>query len=113
MNIGRPPLARTLTLGLLSLCLVVASLGIEQTANSRNQAGDLGFGYPLHFAFSDFTDYYTPGYPQTFSLNPWEVPAEANPLTFLISWLLVYGVLFACWVVLRSALLSVRRRVRA
>jgi hypothetical protein len=82
----------------------VASLGIEQTAYSRHEAQDLGFGYPFHFAFSDFTTYYTPPYPETYKLNPWEIPVEGNPPTFLASWLLVYLALLGCWLLVRNAL---------
>lgn len=102
---NRPPVVRTLVLGLASLTLVVASLGIDQTAHNRSEARDLGFGYPVHFASSDFTSYYTsPAYPQTYKLNPWEIPVESNPLTFLASWALVYVVLLGCWLLLRKAL---------
>jgi hypothetical protein len=85
---------------------VVASLGIDQIAHRRDAAKHLGFGYPLHFAFSDVTAYYSPfGYPQTFRLNPWEIPVEGNPLAFLVSWVLVYGARLACWLFLRKTLM--------
>lgn len=109
----RVPVARTLLLGLGSLVLGVASLGIDQTANSRHAAQHLGFGYPVHFAFSDFTTYYSPSsYPQTFRLNPWEIPMEGNPLAFLVSWVLVYGVLLASWLFLRETLMWTARQLR-
>jgi hypothetical protein len=109
----RLPVARTLLLGLGSFVLTLASLGIDQTANSGDAAKDLGFGYPVHFAFSDFTTYYSPSsYPQTFRLNPWEIPIEANPLAFLVSWVLVYGVLLAGWLFLRKALMWAGRQLR-
>jgi branched-subunit amino acid ABC-type transport system permease component len=110
----RLPVARTLLLGFGSFVLVVASLGIDQTAHSRDAAKHLGFGYPVHFAFSDFTTYYSPyGYPQTFRLNPWEIPVEGNPLAFLVSWVLVYGALLACWLFLRKTLMWARQPARS
>lgn len=114
-ELRRLPLVRTLLLAFLSLLLVVASLGIEQTAHNRSEAQDLGFGYPLHFAFSDFTTYSSPqGYPQTYNLNPWEIPMEENALTFLISWVLTYAALLGCWLLAAKALRrSFRRRARA
>jgi hypothetical protein len=109
----RLPVARTLLLGLGSFVLAGASLGIDQTANSPDAAKHLGFGYPVHFAFSDFTSYYSPSsYPQTFRLNPWEIPMEGNPLAFLVSWLLVYGVLLAGWLFLRKTLMWAARQLR-
>jgi hypothetical protein len=98
------PVLRTVVLGLTALGLVVASLGIGQTAQSEAAARHLGFGYPLHFAWSDFTSYYTPpSYPQTYNLNPWEIPVGGNLLTFLVSWLATYGALLACWLLLRNS----------
>jgi len=111
LELTRAPLWRTVLLAFASLVLVVASLGIEQTAHSRSEAQDLGFGYPLHFAFSDFTTYYTPpAYPDTYKLNPWEIPVEGNPLTFFTSCLLVYVALLGCGLLLRNAF---RRALRA
>jgi hypothetical protein len=96
-ELKRFPPVRTAVLGLASFLLVVASLGIGQTANNVSEARDLGFGYPLHFTSSDFTTNYTPpAYPQKYKLNPWEIPVEGNPLTFLVSWLLVYAVVLGC-----------------
>ena len=107
----RLPVSRTLLLGFGSFVLVVASLGIDQTAHSEDAAKHLGFGYPVHFAFSDFTTYYSPfGYPQTFRLNPWEIPVETNPLAFLVSWVLVYAVLLAGWLFLRKTLIWAARQ---
>ena len=107
----RLPVSRTLLLGFGSFVLVVASLGIDQTAHSEDAAKHLGFGYPVHFAFSDFTTYYSPfGYPQTFRLNPSEIPVEGNPLAFLLSWVLVYGALLACWLFLRKTLIWAARQ---
>jgi len=109
----RLSVARTLLLGFGSFVLTVASLGIDQTANSRDAAKHLGFGYPVHFAFSDFTTYYSPpSYPQTFRLNPWEIPVEGNPLAFLVSWVLVYGALLAGWLLLRKTLMWAARQLR-
>ena len=109
-ELSRLPVARTLLLGFGSFVLTAASLGIDQRAQSRDAAKHLGFGYPLHFAFSDFTIYYSPSNsPQTFRLNPWEIPVETNPFAFLLSWVLVYGALLACWLFLGKAL----RRLRA
>ena len=100
----RVPVLRTFVLAVAALGLVVASLGIDQTAQNEAAAGHLGFGYPLHFAWSDFTSVYTPpSYPQTYKLNPWEIPVSGNALTFLVSWLLVYGALVSCWVLLWNA----------
>jgi hypothetical protein len=108
----RLPVARTLLLGLGSFVLTFASLRIDQTANSSDAPKDLGFGYPVRFAFSDFTTYYSPAsYPHTFRLNPWEIPAEGNPLAFLVSWVLVYGVLLAGWLFLRKALMWAGRQL--
>jgi hypothetical protein len=57
----RLPVARTLLFGFGSFVLAVASLGIDQT---RIAAKHLGFGYPVHFAYSDFATYYSQlGYP--------------------------------------------------
>ena len=106
-----PPLWRTLILAFASFALVVLSLAIKQTAHSHIDAQDLGFGYPLHFAYSDFTSVYDPpGYPQTYNLNPWEIPMEGNPLTFLISWLLVYSAFLGVWLVLARTIRSVFER---
>jgi hypothetical protein len=44
----RLPVARTLLLRFGSFVLVVASLGIDQTAHSEDAAKHLGFGYPAH-----------------------------------------------------------------
>jgi hypothetical protein len=44
----------------MALGLVVASLGIDQKAQNEAIAKHLSFGYPLHFAASDFTSYYAP-----------------------------------------------------
>ena len=86
-QLGRLPLLRRLLLGLASLVLVVASLGIDQTASSRGDARHLGFGYPLHFVSSDFTIHYgLSAHPQTVKLNPWENPVQGNPVAFLASW---------------------------
>jgi hypothetical protein len=104
-ELTRFPLARTLVLGFSSFALTLASLGIGQTARGEREAQHLGFGYPLQFAFSDFTIYYTPPPgAQTYRLNPWEVPVEGNPLAFLVSWGLVYGALLVCWLVALAAL---------
>jgi len=112
-ELTRFPLARTLLLGLASFGLTVASLGIDQTAQSGHEARHLGFGYPVHFAFSDFTSYSSPSsYPQTFRLNPWEIPVEGNPLAFLVSWVLIYGGLLGCWLVARGTLRWTARHVR-
>lgn len=109
----RLPVFRTLVLGISSFCLVVASLGIDRTAYSAGDARHLGFGYPVHFAFSDFTSYYSPwSYPQTFKLNPWEIPVEVNPLGLLISWVLIYAGLLGCWLVVRKMLRWMARHVR-
>jgi hypothetical protein len=109
----RLPVARTLLLGIGSFVLAVASLGIDQTPQSRGEAKHLGFGYPVHFAFSDFTTYYTPSsHPQTFRLNPWEIPVQGNPLAFLVSWVLVYGALLAGWLYLRKTLMRAARQLR-
>jgi hypothetical protein len=109
----RLPVGRTVVLGLVSFCLAVASLGIDRTAYSRSEAQHLGFGYPVHFAFSDFASHYSPSsYPQTFRLNPWETPVAANPIGFLISWVLIYGALLACWLALRKTLRWTARYVR-
>jgi hypothetical protein len=106
-------LAGRILLALASFVLVVASLGIDQTAHSRSEARHLGFGYPLHFASSDFASYYSPpSYPHTFTLNPWEIPVSGNPLAFLVSWVLVYGALFALWRLVRAAGAGVVRRPR-
>lgn len=95
---------RTVLLGATSLVLVVSSLGIDQTANDRAEARHLGFGYPLHFASSNFTSSYTPpAYPQTYRLNPWEIPVDGNPGALLVPWALVYGALLGCWLLLRMA----------
>ncbi len=106
---------RTLLLGIVSLALIVASLGIGQTAHNRSEAQDLGFGYPLHFAFSDFTTSYSPpAKPQTYNLNPWEIPMGGNPLAFLTSWVLTYGAVLGCWLLLANTFRSaLRRRARA
>jgi len=110
---ARLPVARTLLLGFGSFVLAVASLGINQTANSRDAAKHLGFGYPVHFVFSDFTTYDSPSsYPETFRLSPWEIPVEGNPLAFVVSWLLVYSVLLAGWLFLRKTLMWAARQLR-
>jgi hypothetical protein len=65
-----------------SFVLVIATLGIDQTATTTDAAQHLGFGYPLHFASSDFTSKYSPPtYPQTLRLNPWEIPVNGTKLT--------------------------------
>ena len=59
----------------------------------------------------DFAIDYTPSRdPQTFKLNPWEVPVEANLFTFLLSWLIGYALLLGCSLVARNAF---KRLVRA
>jgi hypothetical protein len=101
---------RTVLIALVSLALMLASLGIDETAHSRNEVRHLGFGYPVHFAFSDFRSYYSsPSYPQTFKLNPWEIPVEGNLLAFMLSWTLTYGALLACWLVVRKTLIWAAR----
>jgi hypothetical protein len=55
--------------------------------------------------------YSPPAYPQTFRLNPLEIPVETNPLTFLVSWLSFYALLLACWLLARSTLRTFRRLV--
>jgi hypothetical protein len=107
------PDCSTLLLTLASFVLAIASLGIDQTATSRDAAKHLGFGYPVHFAFSDFTTYYSPSDAQTFRLNPWEIPVEASLLGFVVSWLLVYCALLAASLLLRKALMWAVRQVRA
>ena len=110
----RTPVLRTAVLGLIALGLVVASLGIEQTAQNGAAARHLGFGYPLHFAESDFTSLYTPpSYPQTYNLNPWEIPVDGNPLAFFVSWLLAYGTLVSCWVLLKNVVRKASGRAKS
>ena len=105
------PMRRTLVLGFMALGLVAASLGIDQRAQNEAAARHLGFGYPLHFAESDLASHYTPpSYPQTYKLNPWEIPVDGNPLAFLVSWLLVYGALVGCWVLLQNVIRQALRR---
>jgi hypothetical protein len=95
----------------MALGLVFASLGIGQRAQNEAAARHLSFGYPLHFAESDFTSYYTPpSYPQTYKLNPWEIPVDGNPLAFVVSWLLVYGALVSCWILLQNVIRQALRR---
>jgi hypothetical protein len=66
----------------------------------------------VHFAFSDFTIYYSPlSNAQTFRLNPWEIPVETNPLAFLVSWVLAYGALLAGWLFLRRMLIWAGRQL--
>jgi hypothetical protein len=40
------------------------------------------------------------------------VAVEGNPLAFLVSWVLVYGVLLAGWLFLRKALMWAGRQLR-
>jgi hypothetical protein len=40
------------------------------------------------------------------------VPVSNNPLAFLISWVLVYGILLARWLLARNALVLLARHVR-
>jgi hypothetical protein len=96
---------------LVALALVVASLGIDQVASSASAARHVGFGYPVHFAASDFTTVSTPpAYPQTYRINPWEVPVEANFAAFMVSWILVYLALHGAALLLRSAARAFRRK---
>ncbi len=111
-ELTHPPLVRTLLLVLASVVLVVASLGIDQTAHNRSEARDLGFGYPVHFAVADFTNHSgppPPGYPQTYKLNPWEVPVEGSAFALLASCLLVYAALLGCWLLARNIFGRARR----
>jgi hypothetical protein len=104
---------RALLLGSASLVLVAANLGLERTARSRAEAAHLGFGYPLHFAESDFTSISTPpSYPQTYRLNPWEVPVAGNGLAFAVSWSLVYSGLLVFWLLAKRAQRKAFTRVR-
>jgi hypothetical protein len=114
LPLTRLPLVRTVVLGIVSLALLLASLDIDQVADSSSAARHLGFGYPVHFVYANFMNSYAnAGYPQTFNLNPWEVPVDLKPGAFLISWLLTYGVLFAASLLigrgLRHMFPSVRR----
>lgn len=109
----RVPLLRTVVLSSIAFALVIASLGIDQTAHNATEARHLGFGYPLHFATSNFACVYTPrSWPQTYNLNPWEIPVHGNPITFFVSWLLVYGALLACWLLIRHMSSIALRRAK-
>jgi hypothetical protein len=103
-----------LLLGVVSFGLVIASLGIDQTATSTDKARHLGFGYPLHFASSDFTSTYGPLiYPQeTFRLNPWEVPVSGDVGAFVLDWGAVYAVLIVLTLALRGCVTSSARLIR-
>jgi hypothetical protein len=107
----RLPRLRTFVLGFASLVLVVASLGIDQTAPSRSDAHDLGFGYPLHFASADVAALYGPASsPRTYKLNPWEMSVEGNAPAFFVSWILVYVALLSGWLLARTAFRAALRR---
>jgi hypothetical protein len=98
-----------------SFVLVIATLGIDQKATTTAEARHLGFGYPLHFASSDFTSKYGPlTYPQeTFRLNPWEIPVNENVGAFVIDWAAVYVVLLGVALVLRAGFTSAARLIGA
>ncbi len=78
----------------VALVIVVATLAVPQTAHSRSEARNLGFGYPLAYISADLTTFTPPGYPQTYRFNPWENVANVRALQFVADWLLV---IFALW----------------
>jgi hypothetical protein len=98
-----------LLLAVVGLGIVVATLALPSTANSRDEAAHLGFGYPLSFVWVDESALWNPpGYPQTYLLNPWEDPSHGNGWRFIADWLLVTAALwFPIWL-LRRALTSWR-----
>jgi hypothetical protein len=103
-----------LLLAIASFGLVIASLGIDQTATTTDEARHLGFGYPLHFASSDFTSTYGPlTYPeQTFRLNPWEVPVNGNVGAFVVDWAAVSLALLGVALALHGSCTAAIRLVR-
>lgn len=72
-----------------ALALLIASLAVPQTAETRAELDQLAFGYPLHFAYSE-TSFTPPTLPQTYGFNPWEQPTFVDPLPFFASFALVY-----------------------
>jgi hypothetical protein len=89
-----------------SLVAVLASAAIPETAGSRAAAANFGFGYPFHFLYGDLTLYTPRGYPETFALNPWEVPTTLRPAPFLVSWA---GVALALLALARLTRFVIRR----
>jgi hypothetical protein len=59
----------------ISLVIVVGSLGIVQRAESRAEASELGFGYPLHYVVVDDSWIWgagNSGGPFSTRFDPWE-----------------------------------------
>jgi hypothetical protein len=77
----------------VALVIVVATLAVPQTAHSRSEARNLGFGYPLAYVSADLATT-PPSYPQTYRFNPWENVAHVRAPQFVADWLLV---IFALW----------------
>jgi hypothetical protein len=81
----------------VAVMLVVGSLGLLQHADTREEAGHLGFGYPFHYAAVDVRWMWgaPPGEQGPFDvrLNPWEQNVDLRLGYFLLDWMLVAGAL--------------------
>jgi hypothetical protein len=99
-----------LLFAVVALGIVVVTLALPSTANSRDEAVHLGFGYPLSFVWVDETALWNPpGYPQTYLFNPWEDPSShGNGWRFIADWLLVTAALWTPIWLLRRGLTSWR-----
>ena len=82
----------------LALILVLASLLLVRHADSRAEAAELGFGYPVHYVLVDrsWQRGADPGPQGPFSarFNPWEDPFDLRLWAFVLSWGIVTAVLW-------------------
>ena len=99
-----------LLFAVVALGIVVVTLALPSTANSRDEAAHLGFGYPLSFVWVDEAAlWHAQDYPQTYLFNPWEHPSSGgNGWRFIADWLLVTAALWTPIWLLRRALTSWR-----
>jgi hypothetical protein len=84
----------------VALILVVASLGFLQHADTREEAGHLGFGYPIHYVDADIGWVWgagNSGGPFDARLNPWEQNVDVRVGYFLLDWMLVAGLLVGAY----------------
>lgn len=89
-----------LRLAVLSLFLVLASLFVPQTADTKEEYRETSLGYPLHFVYQNNTGYLgvSEMYPRTYLFsNPHEIATDFVGIHFLVSWLIAFAVLEGLW----------------
>lgn len=86
--------AKYLVIGIVTFIILVGTLSIPKTVNSKEEMKSVKLGYPIAFIDQDFSRLDPPSFPlkQSFG-SPWEDIWKVLPFQFILSFGIVFFIL--------------------